>query len=146
MKPASSDNLASSAGAGTHHRLKEHGMSTANIGIVLVAVALAATGQVLLRYGMRRAAFGRPVAGELILRAVTSPSVLGGLAVFGVSAIVWLWALSRVPLSIAYPFNGLGFIAIVIASGVFLDEHIRPFTWLGVVLVAVGVACVAIGG
>lgn len=119
-------------------------MSVANIGIVLLAVALAAVGQVLLRYGMRQGTGAHLGAKALVLHAVTSPSVLGGLAIFGLSAVVWLWALSRVPLSVAYPFNGLGLVAIVIASGVLLDERIHTLSWVGVILVAAGVALVAL--
>ena len=121
-------------------------MSAVNVGIVLLAVTLAAIGQVLLRSGMRSGAGDHPGARALVVHAVTSPSVLGGLAIFALSAVVWLWALSRVPLSLAYPFNGLGLIAIVVASGVLLGEDVRPLTWVGVVLVAAGVALVAVSG
>jgi hypothetical protein len=50
--------------------------------------------------------------GSLMFAAAASPWVLGGLAVFAVFAMAWLGVLSRVPLSVAYPFNALGFIAI----------------------------------
>lgn len=112
-----------------------------NIALLLGAVATAATAQVLLRFGMRSAATG---SGSLLLRAAASPAVLGGLAVFGVSAVLWLWTLSKLPLSVAYPFNGLSFIAILVSSHLLLGEHLRPWSVVGVLLVAAGVTCVAL--
>lgn len=116
-------------------------MTLVDVGMLLAAVLTAATGQVLLRFGMRAAGMGE---GSLLVRAAASPAVLGGLAVFGVSAVLWLWVLSRVPLSVAYPFNGLSFLVIVLASHVLLGERLHPSSVVGVVLVAVGVSCVAL--
>ena len=46
--------------------------------------------------------------GLLLIKAATSLWVIGGLAVFGISALAWLTTLSSVPLSVAYPFNAPG--------------------------------------
>jgi len=50
--------------------------------------------------------------------------------------------LSRVPLSLAYPFNALGYIGILTASVVFLHERTNVWTWLGTFLVAGGLVLV----
>jgi hypothetical protein len=84
-------------------------MSILSLAFLLFAVALAACGQLMLKYGMQGAtARAHHTGGSLVIAAATSPWVLGGLAVFAVSAVAWLGVLSRVPLSIAYPFNALG--------------------------------------
>ncbi len=49
--------------------------------------------------------------------------MLLGLAVFTVSAVAWLGTLSRVPLNVAYPFNAVGYIVILIASVIVLHER-----------------------
>jgi multidrug transporter EmrE-like cation transporter len=64
--------------------------------------------------------------------------------VFGVSAVAWLAALSRVPLSVAYPFNALGYLGILTASVVVLHERANIFTWLGSVLVVSGLVIVVL--
>ncbi len=118
-------------------------MSLASIGILLFAVALAATGQLVLKNGMNLAKSSAQTHGRsLVLVAATSPWILGGLVIFGVSAVAWLVTLSRVPLSVAYPFNALGYVAILVASTVILHERTNVWTWVGTVLVVSGLIVV----
>ena len=118
-------------------------MSLASIGILLIAIALAATGQLILKNGMNLAKTHSAETGRsLVLSAITSPWILGGLVIFGLSAIAWLVTLSRVPLSVAYPFNALSFVVILVASSVILHERTNVWTWLGTVLVVSGLIVV----
>jgi undecaprenyl phosphate-alpha-L-ara4N flippase subunit ArnE len=82
--------------------------------------------------------------GSLLLKAALAPWVLGGLAVFGISALAWLTTLSRVPLSVAYPFNALGLLAIIGSSAIVLHERVTPLAWLGVLMVAGGLVIVVL--
>ena len=118
-------------------------MNLASVGILLIAVALAATGQLVLKNGMNHAKATANADGRsLVLVAVTSPWIIGGLVIFAVSAVAWLVTLSRVPLSIAYPFNALGYVAILIASTVILHERTNAWTWVGTVMVVGGLIVV----
>ena len=120
-------------------------LTIASVGLLLVAVVSAATGQVMLKHGMQVAtARAAHSGGSLVLRAATSPWVLLGLVVFGVSAIAWLAALSRVPLSVAYPFNALGYLVILIASILVLHERANLMTWVGSLLVVSGLLIVVL--
>ena len=78
------------------------------------------------------------------MKAATSPWVIGGLAVFGISALAWLTTLSRVPLSVAYPFNALGLLAVIGSSVIVLHEKVSPLGWLGVSMVAGGLVVVVL--
>jgi multidrug transporter EmrE-like cation transporter len=120
-------------------------LTIASVGLLLFAVATAATGQVMLKHGMQIAtARAHDSGGSLALRAATSPWVLLGLVVFGVSAIAWLAALSKVPLSVAYPFNALGYLVILIASILVLHERANVMTWVGSLLVVSGLLIVVL--
>jgi drug/metabolite transporter (DMT)-like permease len=120
-------------------------MTITSTALLLFAVASAATGQVMLKHGMQIAtARAAHSGGSLALRAATSPWVLLGLAVFGISAVAWLAALSRVPLSVAYPFNALGYLVILTASVVVLHERANVLTWLGSLLVVSGLLIVVL--
>ena len=120
-------------------------MTIASVALLLFAVASAATGQVMLKHGMQVAsARAADSGGSLALRAATSPWVLLGLVVFGVSAVAWLAALARVPLSVAYPFNALGYIAILTASVVVLHERANVLTWVGSLMVVAGLLIVVL--
>jgi drug/metabolite transporter (DMT)-like permease len=70
--------------------------------------------------------------------------VLGGLAVFALSAVAWLAVLSRVPLSVAYPFNALGYLIILAASVLLLHERATMLTWAGSLLVVSGLVIVVL--
>jgi multidrug transporter EmrE-like cation transporter len=120
-------------------------LTVASIGLLLFAVLSAAAAQVMLKHGMQIATSrASHSGGSLALRAATSPWVLLGLAVFGISAIAWLAALSRVPLSVAYPFNALGYIGILTASVLVLHERANILTWAGSILVVSGLIVVVL--
>ena len=120
-------------------------MTIASVALLLFAVVSAATGQVMLKHGMQVAsARAADSGGSLALRAATSPWVLLGLVVFGVSAVAWLAALARVPVSVAYPFNALGYIVILTASVVLLHERANVLTWVGSLMVVSGLLIVVL--
>jgi multidrug transporter EmrE-like cation transporter len=120
-------------------------LTIASVALLLFAVVSAATGQVMLKHGMQIAsARAADFGGSLALRAATSPWVLLGLVVFGVSAVAWLAALARVPLSVAYPFNALGYIVILTASVVLLHERANVLTWVGSLMVVSGLLIVVL--
>jgi multidrug transporter EmrE-like cation transporter len=120
-------------------------LTIASVALLLFAVVSAATGQVMLKHGMQIAsARAADSGGSLALRAATSPWVLLGLVVFGVSAVAWLSALARVPLSVAYPFNALGYIVILTASVVLLHERANVLTWVGSLMVVSGLLIVVL--
>lgn len=120
-------------------------LTIGNMALLLFAVGAAATGQVMLRHGMQIAsARAADTGGSLAIAAATSPWVLLGLVVFAISATAWLATLSRVPLSVAYPFNALGYLAILTASVVVLHERANVWTWVGSLLVVSGLIMVVL--
>jgi drug/metabolite transporter (DMT)-like permease len=122
---------------------RRHHLTVGNIALVLFAVGTAAVGQVMLKHGMQIAsARAARSGGSLAVSAATSPWVLLGLLVFAISAVAWLAALSRVPLSIAYPFNALGYLGILTASVLILHERANALTWIGSLLVVSGLVIV----
>jgi drug/metabolite transporter (DMT)-like permease len=120
-------------------------MTIASTGLLLFAVLLAAGGQLLLKHGMQ-VATARAHAGDgsLLVQAATTPMVIGGLAVFAISAVAWLAVLSRVPLSVAYPFNALSYLIILTASVLLLHERANIVTWAGSLLVVSGLIIVVL--
>jgi drug/metabolite transporter (DMT)-like permease len=115
------------------------------LAVLLTAVALAATGQLLLKHGMVDAqSRSRESGRSLLLVAASSPWIIGGLMIFAASAVAWLLTLARVPLSVAYPFNALGYVAILIASTLVLHERTNLWMWLGTVLVGAGLVLIVV--
>ncbi|MCS0636013.1 SMR family transporter [Streptomyces sp. LP05-1] len=121
-------------------------MTLSSLLLLLFAVFSSAGGQIMLKHGMRTAAAAvERGGGSLAARAATTPWVVVGLAVFAVSALAWMTTLARVPLSIAYPFNALGYLLIVLAGSILLDERTSVWTWAGSLLVVVGLVTVFAG-
>lgn len=104
---------------------------------VLLSVALNATGQILFK----SARLGHSDASllALFLRAETWL----GLVLYGLSALCWLWVLSRAPLSFAYPILALSFPIVVALSNVLFSESISPLRWAGVGMIVLGVSLLA---
>jgi len=124
-------------------RLRSAGLNLSSLVVLLVAVGLAALGQVLLKHGMTQAAsrskeFGR----SLPTSAIGNLWVWVGLLVFGISALAWMFTLTRVPLNVAYPFNALGYLAILTASVAVLHEKANGWTVLGSLMVVSGLIVV----
>jgi multidrug transporter EmrE-like cation transporter len=114
-------------------------MTPFTVALLLFAVVSSAGGQVQLKYGMAQTGGQGAVP---LLRAATSPWVLGGLAVFGISALAWMLTLSSLPLNIAYPFNALGYLVILTASVLVLGERSNVWTWVGTSTVVAGLLIV----
>lgn len=120
-------------------------MTLGKLAVLLTAVALAATGQLVLKHGMVEAQRTALESGRsLLLIAASSPWIIGGLMIFAASAVGWLLTLAHVPLSVAYPFNALGYVAILAASTLVLHERTNPWMWLGTVLVGAGLVLVVV--
>jgi drug/metabolite transporter (DMT)-like permease len=133
------------AGADSARTEERQRLTITSIALLLFAVLLAACGQLLLKHGMQLAtARAHASGGSLPLTAATSPVVLGGLTVFALSAVAWMAVLSRVPLSVAYPFNAVGYLIILAASAFLLHERATMLTWAGSLLVVSGLIIVVL--
>ena len=127
--------------------VQEKGGRTMLIGLILTSVVLAGFAQITLKTGVNHVT--GTSGGELHLSAdslrslLSSPVVWGGLVLFGLSAIVWLFALSRASLSFAYPFAALSYVLILVFSVMVLHETVPPIRWLGVALIVAGIVLVA---
>ena len=127
----------------------QKGSRRMTIGLILLSVTLAAIAQVTLKAGMNHVtdANGGELAltGDSLKQIATNVWVWAGLVIFGMSAVLWLFALSRASLSFAYPFAALGYVIIVAASILFLGEHVPPLGWVGVAFIVIGILLIAQG-
>lgn len=120
------------------------------LALIAFAVSCSALAQVALKHGMGReqvqAALAVGGIERVALAVLGSPGVWLGLVVYGLSAILWLFVLARVDLSVAYSFVSLGFLLVMALGAIMFGE---PITWmkvLGTMLVALGIWLVATGG
>ena len=80
---------------------------------------------------------------EQAARMAVQPHFIAGAACYGVSLVVWIIGLSRVPVSIAYPMLSLGYVINAIAAHYLLGESVTLARWLGIGFIVLGVWQVA---
>jgi drug/metabolite transporter (DMT)-like permease len=81
--------------------------------------------------------------GDAVFAAMTSPLIWSGLVIYGLSVAMWLWVLSKVDLSVAYPFVGVSFLITMAFGALLLDESVTPLRIVGTILIAGG--CILVG-
>jgi len=118
--------------------------STASL--IVFGVLLNAAAQLLLKIGVTPLG---PLSVSLAdampttLRVLSQWPVLGGLVCYVVSVGVWVVALSRVDVSVAYPMLSLGYVVNALAAWWLLGEQVGPARAAGVLLILGGVWLVA---
>jgi len=113
---------------------------------LLAGVLLNAGAQLLLKAGVSAVGpihFGASAAWPTLGRVFLQWPVLAGLACYVVSVALWLVALSRVEVSLAYPMLSLGYVVNAIAAHYLFGESVSLSRWLGIGFVIVGVWLVA---
>ncbi|HWT96268.1 MAG TPA: hypothetical protein VN229_01590 [Terriglobales bacterium] len=112
--------------------------------LILASVSTNALAQLLLRWAARQGL--APAGGwtvvvfvELLFR----PGIIGGLACYALSVVIWVTVLSRAEVSFAYPFLGVGFVLVTFASALLLGETVSIQRIAGTALIALGVAVLA---
>ena len=99
--------------------------------------AMLVVGQLLFKH-VALAIRGRsPTDG--LLAVAQSPTFYAALALYGVATLLWIWILSRVPLSQAYPWVALGTGIVPLLAWLVFNERVGSAYWIGIVLVMAGV-------
>jgi multidrug transporter EmrE-like cation transporter len=115
--------------------------------LILAGVGLNAAAQLLLKVATRPLAQFTDVGAETLWSAVgllaRSLPFWAGMVCYGTSLCVWLAALSKAPVSTAYPMLSLGYIAVAAVAVLWLGETLSPAKVLGIALICVGVVLVA---
>ena len=121
-------------------------MNLLSFGLILLGVLLNAGAQLLLKAGTNAVghfAFSRdnilPVGWQL----ATEPHIVGGLTCYVISVVVWIMALSRVEVSIAYPMLSIGYVVNAIAAWYLFGEALGVARLTGIGIIIIGVYVVA---
>lgn len=113
------------------------------ISLSVVTAALAA-GQILFKQLGLSLRGQEPVAGMLSL--ARNPTLYLALAIYALATILWIWVLSRVPLTRAYPWIAAGTAIIPLLGWLIFDEQVAASYWVGLLLIVLGLALTQYGG
>ena len=111
---------------------------TLALSVAVLCVLLSAGAQLIMKVGMTSVSGATQGVAGTYGQALVSFWVWFGLLLYGLSAVAWLWVLSRLDVSVAYPLVSLGFV-VTFAAGVFwLGE---PWSWQRLL----GAGCIVLG-
>ena len=124
-------------------------MSLVSFALILTGVLLNAAAQLMLKAGANRVGpidvHVASIAAAARELAFSSP-VIGGLACYVVSVAVWIVALTRVDVSVAYPMLSVGYVVNAIAAWFLFGEQLTVTRLTGIAVIIGGVYLLAGSG
>ena len=124
-------------------------MNAAAFVFILAGVLLNASAQLLLKAGTNAVGRFEFTAHNVLpvgLKLALEPHILGGVACYVVSLVVWLVGLSRVDVSIAYPMLSIGYVINALAAWYLFGESLTAQKLIGIAFIVAGVALVTRSG
>jgi multidrug transporter EmrE-like cation transporter len=121
-------------------------VSALSFSLILSGVLLNAAAQLLLKAGTNAVGHFEFSSANIVpvgLRLALEPFILGGVACYVVSLVVWIMALSRVEVSIAYPMLSIGYVINAVAAWYLFGESLTALRLTGIGFIVVGVFLVA---
>ena len=73
---------------------------------------------------------------------MTNYHLLAGIALYAFSTLIYIYILSKGPVSVYYPIIATSYIWTTLLAKIFLNEHIKTSNWIGVNLILLGVTLV----
>ena len=114
--------------------------------LILTGVLLNASAQLLLKAGTNAVGHFEFHLDNVIpvgMKLAFQPYIMGGMACYAISLVVWIMALSRVPVSLAYPMLSIGYVVNAVVAYYGLGEPLAMQKMLGIGFIIIGVVLVA---
>jgi drug/metabolite transporter (DMT)-like permease len=121
-------------------------MNLSTFGFIISGVLLNAFAQLLLKAGTNAVGAIHLTAENWFqtgLKLATQLPILGGLACYAISLVVWIIGLSRTDVTLAYPMLSLGYVVSAAGAWIFLGEAVSPQRLLAILVIVGGVALLA---
>jgi multidrug transporter EmrE-like cation transporter len=121
-------------------------MNAVSFSLVMLGVLLNAAAQLLLKAGTNAVGHFEFSSANILpvgMKFALEPHILGGLTCYVVSVVVWIMALSRVEVSIAYPMLSVGYVVNAVAAWYLFGEQVTIERLVGIGIIILGVFVVA---
>lgn len=107
--------------------------------LILINTMILVSGQFLWKFGMTGKEDSFTSVGAII-KLMLSPYIVTGLTMYGFATVLWLFILTRVPLSVAYPIQSLAYVFAVFGAYFIFNEPLSLMKILGVLMIMIGVS------
>lgn len=124
-------------------------VSSINLAIIMLSVSFSSVAHILLKKGMMGLAITTTANQSLIQKIINTgfnPWVSFGILLHVGALFIWLWALSRVDISFAYPFLALGYVLVSTMAWYWLGEEINTQRLIAMVIIISGIIVLAKAG
>jgi drug/metabolite transporter (DMT)-like permease len=108
--------------------------------LLMLNVVLLVSGQMLWKVG---ASSINGWSINTIFYLLRSPHFIGGGLLYVFATFIWMYIISKMPFSVAYPIQSLSYALGVIMAYFVFKEHVDLHQWLGVVVIILGVYLIA---
>lgn len=78
-----------------------------------------------------------------VFSLLKSPLFLGGGFSYTLATFLWVYILSKMPFSVAYPFQSLTYVLGMVVAYFIFKEHIDLQQWMGIGIVMIGILLIA---
>ncbi len=121
-------------------------MKLVEFALILLGVLLNAFAQLFLKAGVSQLGhfdFAAENVWPVATSLATNVPVISGLFCYVISVVVWILALSRVEVSMAYPMLSIGYVVNAGLAWFLFNEAVGPQRLLGITVIIIGVIIVA---
>ncbi len=113
-----------------------------HIPLILSSVFLNALAQIFIRQGMLKlgsVSFNMEQIWNMALSVFTNMYLLSGMFSYGISIILWMIVLSKVNVSLAYPFLSVGYVVTAVLAYLIFKEPLTVQKIFGITIICLGV-------
>lgn len=121
-------------------------MNLSSFTLIMTGVLLNAAAQLALKAsvsGMGAIQLDLADSGSVALKLMSEPWLWVGLCCYGISVVVWILALSRVDVMIAYPMLSIGYVVNAVAAWALFGEVLSVARLSGIGIIIIGVYILA---
>lgn len=115
-------------------------MNLTYLSTIIFCVFLSTGAQLILKAGANRINenLENATGAWSIFWTIVNMPIIIGMCIYVISAVTWIWILTKVDISIAYPFISLGFIMTLFFGWWVFDESLTTPKIVGTILIMVG--------
>ena len=121
-------------------------MNLVSFSLIFTGVMLNAAAQILMKAGTNAIGYFEFSAENILpigWKLATEWHIVAALFCYALSVIVWILALSRVPVSIAFPLLSMAYIVTAVAAWYLLGEALSLTKFVGIGVIILGVIIIS---
>lgn len=121
-------------------------MSVVSFILIVTGVMLNVAAQLLIKAGTNAVGYFEYTRENIVpigWKLATEPHIIGAMGCYALGVVIWILALSRVQVSIAYPLLSLGYVVNAVAAWYLFNEAFNPAKVIGMGVIILGVVIIS---